>query len=177
MLLSPAAAAPQAFAAATTTTTTTATASAPAPAPAATAAAAVAPASKPKYAGMGIGESYAISDREESSDEDYDSDGGNGEKGGKGAVKRVPDWAKGPALREALESQFNKKQKVDPDTIFPEVRTCDLEEIFKSYQAGGGAAKKRAYRQRQSTGNWQRDGLSSAEKIRYREDMGYEEGC
>ncbi|TFJ86765.1 hypothetical protein NSK_001853 [Nannochloropsis salina CCMP1776] len=121
---------------------------------------------------LGVGESYEISDREESSDDDYDSDGGGGGKG-KAAAKRVPDWAKGPALREALEAQFNKKHKVDPDSIFPEVRTCDLEEIFKSYQQGGAQAKKRAYRQRQSTGNWQRDELSSAEKTRYREDMGY----
>jgi hypothetical protein len=90
----------------------------------------------------------------------------------KAAAKKVPDWARGPALREALEAQFNKKQKTDPDSIFPEVRTCDLEDIFKSFQ--GQEKKKRAYRQRQSTGNWQRDELTSAEKLRYKEDMGYQ---
>ena len=109
-------------------------------------------------------DNYEISDREDSSDDDYDSDGGHK------VAKKVPDWAKGPALREALEAQFNRKQKLDPDSIFPEVNTCDLDEIFKSFQ---GQAKKRSYRQRQSTGNWKRDALTSAEKLRYKAEMGY----
>ena len=127
--------------------------------------AAAADVKKPAGAGAGA-ESYEISDREDSSDDDYDSDGGHAK-----VAKKVPDWAKGPALREALEAQFNRKQKLDPDSIFPEVRTCDLEAIFKSFQ--GQAGKKRSYRSRQSTGNWKRDELSSAEKLRYKHDMGY----
>jgi len=39
-------------------------------------------------------DSYEISDREDSSDDDYDSDGS------RRTAKKVPDWAKGAALRE-----------------------------------------------------------------------------
>jgi hypothetical protein len=41
---------------------------------------------------------YEISDREDSSDEDYESDGDN--NGNRKDAKRVPEWAKGPALKE-----------------------------------------------------------------------------
>lgn len=48
-------------------------------------------------------------------------------------VTQIPAWARGQALAAALERQFNVSAAtwVDPDTIFPEVTTCNLEEIFK----------------------------------------------
>lgn len=50
--------------------------------------------------------------------------------------ERIPDWAHGPKLREALERQFglNGGTPMDPDLIFPEVQTCSLEEIFGQRQ-------------------------------------------
>jgi hypothetical protein len=47
---------------------------------------------------------------------------------------QIPAWARGQVLAAALERQFNVSAGgswVDPDTIFPEVTTCNLEEIFK----------------------------------------------
>ena len=46
-------------------------------------------------------------------------------------VKKIPEWARGPQLREALEKQFGEN-RMDPDLIFPEVHTCDLEDVFDS---------------------------------------------
>lgn len=62
----------------------------------------VKPAAASGKAGMDAGgkgkaeaaQNYEISDREESSDDDYDS------ADGQQPAKKVPDWAKGPALRE-----------------------------------------------------------------------------
>ena len=67
---------------------------------------------------------YQIDDREES--DASDTDGENDEQS-------VPDWAKPPKLRQALERQYGLipgVPAVDPDSIFPEVQTCVLEEIF-----------------------------------------------
>jgi hypothetical protein len=52
-----------------------------------------------------------------------------------------------------------------------QIKTCDLEDIFGSFNVG--AKKTRNYRARQSTGNWKRDALTSAEKRSYRREMGY----
>jgi hypothetical protein len=46
------------------------------------------------------------------------------------SVAQIPDWARGTQLKEALEKQFGPN-RVDPDTIFAEVRTCDLEDVFQ----------------------------------------------
>lgn len=43
---------------------------------------------------------------------------------------QIPSWAKGPALTEALEKQYSGGHQLDPDSIFPEVFSCDLEAIF-----------------------------------------------
>lgn len=43
---------------------------------------------------------------------------------------QIPAWAKGKALNEALTRQYASASQVDPDKIFPEVFTCDLEAIF-----------------------------------------------
>lgn len=46
--------------------------------------------------------------------------------------KLIPEWARGTRLREALERQWglDGSTPMDPDLIFPEVQTCNLEEIF-----------------------------------------------
>ncbi len=46
--------------------------------------------------------------------------------------KLCADWAKPAQLKEALERQYglDGSNPVDPDLIFPEVHTCNLEEIF-----------------------------------------------
>ncbi len=105
-------------------------------------------------------DNYAMSDREGSSDEDEEED----EEGGGAASKRVPDWARGPALEAAIHAQYAGGASFDPDALFPEVTTCSLEEIFR--------AAKRRYAKRTSSGNWLPDRLTAAERSRYREDMG-----
>ena len=74
-------------------------------------------------------EEYKIDD-----DDDDDSESGSGtdEDEEDEKKKQIPDWAKGPKLREALERQYglNGHTAVDPDQIFTEVQTCSLEEIF-----------------------------------------------
>lgn len=54
--------------------------------------------------------------------------------------QRIPDWARGTQLREALERQygFGGHTPMDPDAIFPEVQTCSLEEIFGSKEGKSG---------------------------------------
>lgn len=46
------------------------------------------------------------------------------------ALIQIPPWAKGSALSEALTKQYSTGHQLDPDTIFPEVFSCDLEAIF-----------------------------------------------
>lgn len=68
---------------------------------------------------------YQIDDRDDSgSDTGDESDNDQ---------QSVPDWAKQPKLRQALERQYGLipgVPAVDPDTLFPDVQTCVLEEIF-----------------------------------------------
>ncbi len=55
-----------------------------------------------------------------------DSDWSDGSPDGKKRVKRVPEWAQGPALHTALQRQST----LDPDAVFPPntmPATCDLE--------------------------------------------------
>jgi hypothetical protein len=108
-------------------------------------------------------ENYEMSDREGSSDEDEDEEDGGG-AGGK-AKKPIPDWARGPALEATIHIQYGGGPgAVDPDKLFPEVASCDLEEIFKS--------KKKRYQKRTSSGNWGVDRLTNAERLKYRQDTG-----
>jgi hypothetical protein len=78
----------------------------------------------------------------------------------------IPDWAKGANLSALLEKQFGAKNPIDPDTIFPEFDTVDLEHVFET--------KKKRYTKRTSSGNWMQDKLTIAEKISYNRAMGYE---
>jgi Inner centromere protein, ARK binding region len=108
-------------------------------------------------------DTYEISDREDSETDDSDSEAENDKQ-----KKKIPTWASRANLVPALEQQYNgciDGKKVDPDTIFPEVQSCDLEAIFEN--------KKSKYRSRTSSGNWARDKVTAAEKLVYKRDMGF----
>jgi hypothetical protein len=67
-----------------------------------------------------------------------------------------------------LRSQYDSKKhgsKLDPDVIFTEVETCDLEAIFDR--------KKDRYKKRTSSGNWTKDRVTAVEKLTYKRNMGY----
>lgn len=106
--------------------------------------------------------------------EDAESDGsasGTDDEGeNKSRHSKVPEWARGSNLKEALERQYGLRGKapMDPDTIFPEVRTCSLEEIF-----GASYGKSGAYNKRSSSAHWDADELTMHEKRSYRSQMGF----
>jgi len=103
-------------------------------------------------------DNYDISDRE-GSDSDSDSED-------EAPRKRVPDWARSKELIPALQAQFcDATKRIDPDTIFPEVQSCDLEDIFDQ--------KKSRYSRRTSSGEWTKDQITQGEKITYRKEMGF----
>lgn len=69
-------------------------------------------------------------------------------------------------MRPALERQFlDGPHKIDPDDIFPEVSTCDLEAIFDQ--------RKKRYIKRTSSGNWTNDRVTVHEKLVYKRNMGF----
>ena len=104
-------------------------------------------------------DTYEMSDREEDSS-DYDSEEEAKPK------KRIPRWARKENLIPALERQFlDGPHRMDPDSIFAEVSTCDLESIF--------ANKKARYKKRTSSANWAKDKVSAAEKLVYSRAMGF----
>ncbi|CAN0478552.1 unnamed protein product [Ectocarpus sp. 12 AP-2014] len=78
--------------------------------------------------------------------------------------KKIPAWAKGSALSEALTRQYATGQKVDPDKIFPEVFTCDLEAIFP--------VNKSRYHRRGSSANWTPDRVTPQEVLTYKRSVG-----
>lgn len=125
-----------------------------------------APSIKKPLKAMSPMDTYEISDREDSETDDSDSDSDN-EK----SKKKIPVWAQKQNLYPALEEQYNGRvdgKKVDPDDIFPEVHSCDLEAIFGN--------KKKNYRSRASSGNWAKDKVTSAEKRVYKREMGFTNG-
>ncbi len=80
---------------------------------------------------------------------------------------QVPEWALKGNLNRALEQQFaDGPNRLDPDKIFGEVLTCNLEDIFDK--------KKSRYKKRTSSGNWSKDHVTLIEKISYKRTMGYE---
>jgi hypothetical protein len=109
---------------------------------------------------VGDDENYAMSDRDGDSDDDEDEEEAEGR-----ARKPVPDWARGATLESAIHAQYGDGG-LDPDRIFAEVNTCDLEEIFR--------AKKKRYTKRTSSGHWLHDRLTHAERQKYRQDMRYQ---
>ena len=104
------------------------------------------PPAKIAIADLEPAESYDISDRGES-DSEGGSDGEDDSKPRKPVSTyadltiaqvindcccvQIPEWARSNCLREALEKQFGLN-RLDPDQIFPEVHTCDLEDVFDS---------------------------------------------
>lgn len=79
---------------------------------------------------------------------------------------QIPDWAQKANLLPALERQFCEGEgRIDPDELFSEVQTCDLQAIFN--------AKRTRYLKRTSSGNWSRDRVTTAEKKTYKRTMGY----
>lgn len=107
-------------------------------------------------------DTYEMSDREESESES-DSEGDESKE-----HKKIPEWAQKSKLLDALRSQYdNSKEgnKLDPDVIFTEVETCDLEAIFDR--------TKDRYKKRTSSGNWTKDRVTVAEKLTYKRNMGY----
>jgi len=104
-------------------------------------------------------DTYEISDRD-------DSDSGESEYEERTSKKKIPKWALKANLIPALEKQFlDGVDKLDPDEIFPEVTTCDLEAIFDK--------KKNRYIKRTSSGNWTKDSVTQAEKLVYKRKMGF----
>lgn len=108
-------------------------------------------------------QTYVMSDREEESDSESDSDD---EYDRQRPKKTIPEWAQKANLHRALERQFaDGPNRLDPDQIFGEVLTCNLEEIFDK--------KKSRYQRRTSSGNWKQDHVSLSEKMAYKRTMGY----
>ncbi len=106
-------------------------------------------------------DTYQMSDRDES-----DSGSSGDEYEDTSSSKKIPKWAQRDNLMRALERQFlNGPDKLDPDKIFPEVSTCNLEAIF--------GQKKKRYAKRASTGDWRADTVTIAEKMVYKRNMGY----
>lgn len=104
-------------------------------------------------------ETYEMSDRGESDSDDS-------EYSDRAPKKKIPKWAQRENLRAALEKQFlDGPGKIDPDEIFPEVSTCDLEAIFDQ--------RKKRYLKRTSSGNWTKDKVTITEKLVYKRNMGF----
>ena len=116
---------------------------------------------------------YIIEDRDDSDEEGSGTDGEKEEGEGTKPKQNVPDWARGPLLKEALERQYGMggQVPVDPDLIFPEVTTCSLEEIF-----GAREGLSRKYANRSSSAHWDADQMTLVEKRVYRKHMGYDRG-
>jgi hypothetical protein len=123
------------------------------------------PAAKPKVEEKPLSpmQTYDMSDREEESDESDSDDEYETQR----PKKKIPEWAQRHNLHRALERQFaDGPNRLDPDKIFGEVLTCNLEEIFDK--------KKSRYQRRTSSGNWTKDHVTIAEKLTYKRTMGYE---
>ncbi len=105
---------------------------------------------------------YRMSDHEHSDASDEDESSAQ-----KRRDARIPSWAKEPHLSTALRAQ--QMAAVDPDSIFPPIDpfSMSLKDIFKGYK------KRRPFRERTSSGNWQMDQLSVREEMQYKRDMGY----
>mmetsp|Transcript_37029 Transcript_37029/g.66647 ORF Transcript_37029/g.66647 Transcript_37029/m.66647 type:complete len:622 (+) Transcript_37029:243-2108(+) len=121
-------------------------------------------AAKPEEKPLSPMQTYEMSDREEESDSESESDDEYEKPGPK---KNIPEWAQKANLHRALERQFaDGPDRQDPDKIFGEVITCNLEEIFDK--------KKSRYQRRTSSGNWTKDHVTLAEKLTYKRVMGYD---
>ena len=108
-------------------------------------------------------DTYEISDR----DSDSESEDFSDSEDEKSPKKKIPKWAQKSNLIPALEKQFMEgPDRIDPDEIFPEVSTCDLASVFDQKKAS-------KYQKRASTGNWNQDKVTIAEKLVYKRTMGF----
>jgi len=105
-------------------------------------------------------DSYCMSEPEEQEDDHSDDETQRGK-----AAKRVPDWASKESLRAALKQQC--EFKIDPDGIFFECNTCNLEEIFER--------TSKRYQKRTSSANWTDDKMSIYEKLVYKRSLGIQD--
>ena len=102
---------------------------------------------------------YEMSDRDQSDSDDSETES-------RRQKKKVPTWAQKQNLLPALEAQYaNRDGRLDPETIFPPVMTCNLEDIFDQ--------KKSRYNRRTSSANWSKDGVTMNEIVAYKRTMGY----
>lgn len=116
---------------------------------------------QPEQKVMSPVENYEMSDREESDSGEESDENESSPK------KKIPKWAQKSNLLPALERQFLEgPHKIDPDSIFHEVSSCDLVAIF--------GEKKQKYSQRKSTGDWRKDRVTRSEIITYKKKMGFE---
>jgi Inner centromere protein, ARK binding region len=100
--------------------------------------------------------SYEMTDGEyDSDDEDYEPR----------REKRYPDWVSSTNLIKALEVQYSSSCRIDPDALFGEVETCNLEAIFNR--------KSSKYRHRNSSGDWTEHRVTAEEKRIYKEQGKY----
>ncbi|KAL7552173.1 hypothetical protein ACHAWF_015397 [Thalassiosira exigua] len=119
-------------------------------------------AKKPEEKPLSPMQTYEMSEREDSDSESDSDDEYERQK----PKKPIPAWAQRTNLHRALEAQFaDGPSRLDPDKIFGEVITCNLEEIFDK--------KKSRYHKRTSSGNWSKDHVTLAEKRTYKRTMGY----
>lgn len=99
---------------------------------------------------------YQFSDPDDyKSESENDSD----EDENKESMQKVPVWAKGEALKQALKVQYERYQ--DLDEIFPDNRNpveFPLEEIFK---------KKTGMRPRSSSAIWTHDAVTTEQRLEY----------
>ena len=103
-------------------------------------------------------------DTYEMSDHDGSSDSDEEEERARREGKRIPGWARGSQLKQALSRQYTENS-VDPEALFGEVDTCNLEAIF--------GRQKTKYQRRTSSGNWTKDKATAAEKLAFKRQMGY----
>lgn len=103
-------------------------------------------------------DTYEMSDHGGSSDTDEE------EERARRVGKRIPNWAHKENLKSALHRQYTDNS-VDPDELFGEVTSCNLEAIF--------GRKKTKYNKRTSSGNWTKDRATVAEKLAFKRQMGY----
>ena len=75
---------------------------------------------------------------------------------------RVPGWARGARLQDALAAQVH----VNPDTIFRCVTTVDLGRLFTE-------DRSRPFRRRTSSANWAHDRATWNDQLAYNKAMGF----
>ena len=104
-------------------------------------------------------------------DDDSDGSGSGTDEDDEDKKKsnKIPDWARGAQLKEALERQYGMygHTPVDPDMLFPVVQTCSLEEIFGAQEGRSGK-----YNHRSSSAKWEHDEITLVETRTYRKQMG-----